>query len=123
MASKLWNTFSSHLNFYKGILYVVNQNSRLYAFNASDGLKIWSFEALSGVVKPSKSSNISIDNDKLIFSNDLGDITVIDLNKQTVLWSINILSTNRIFNNFFLKISNILIDKIKFLSPQMEVIY
>lgn len=103
--------FSSHLNFYKGILYVVNQNSRLYAFNASDGLKIWSFEALSGVVKPSKSSNISIDNDKLIFSNDLGDITVIDLNKQTVLWSINILSTNRIFNNFFLKISNILIDK------------
>lgn len=59
--------FSSHLNFYKGILYVVNQNSRLYAFNASDGLKIWSFEALSGVVKPSKSSNISIDNDKLIF--------------------------------------------------------
>lgn len=41
----------------------------------------------------------------------MGDITVIDLNKQTVLWSINILSTNRIFNNFFLKISNILIDK------------
>ncbi|NBY89756.1 MAG: hypothetical protein EBQ45_03775, partial [Proteobacteria bacterium] len=51
--------FSSHLNFHKGILYVVNQNSRLYAFNPSDGQKIWSFESLSGLIKPSRSSNIS----------------------------------------------------------------
>ena len=41
----------------------------------------------------------------------MGDLTVIDLNQQTVLWSINIFSTNRILNNFFSKISNILIDK------------
>jgi outer membrane protein assembly factor BamB len=103
--------FASHLNFYQDVLYVVNQNSRLYAFNASTGQKIWSFEALSGLVKPSRSSNISINDNKLIFSNDLGDLTVVDLKQQTVLWSINIFSTNRIFNNFFLKISNILIDK------------
>ena len=38
-------------------------------------------------------------------------MTVIDLNQQSVLWSINIFSTNRILNNFFSKISNILIDK------------
>jgi outer membrane protein assembly factor BamB len=92
-------------------LYVVNQNSRLYAFSSSNGQKIWSFEGLSGLVKPSRSSNISINNNKLIFSNDLGDLTVIDLNQQSVLWSINIFSTNRIFSNFFTKISNILIDK------------
>jgi outer membrane protein assembly factor BamB len=103
--------FASHLNFYQDVLYVVNQNSRLYAFNASTGQKLWSFEALSGLVKPSRSSNISINDNKLIFSNDLGDLTVVDLKQQTVLWSINIFSTNRIFNNFFLKISNILIDK------------
>ena len=103
--------FASHLNFYQDVLYVVNKNSRLYAFSISNGQKIWSFEALSGLVKPSKSSNISINNNKLVFSNDLGDLTVIDLNKQTVLWSINIFSTNRILNNFFSKISNILIDK------------
>ena len=103
--------FASHLNFYQDVLYVVNQNSRLYAFSSSNGQKIWSFEGLSGLVKPSRSSNISINNNKLIFSNDLGDLTVIDLNQQSVLWSINIFSTNRIFSNFFTKISNILIDK------------
>jgi len=103
--------FASHLNFYQDVLYVVNKNSRLYAFSISNGQKIWSFEALSGLVKPSRSSNISINNNKLVFSNDLGDLTVIDLNQQTVLWSINIFSTNRILNNFFSKISNILIDK------------
>ena len=103
--------FSSHLNFNKGILYVVNQNSRLYAFNPTDGEKIWSFESLSGLIKPSRSSNISIFDDKLLFTNDVGDITAIDLNQQVIIWTRNILSQNTISNNLIFKTSNILIDK------------
>ncbi len=103
--------FSSHLNFHKGILYVVNQNSRLYAFNPSDGQKIWSFESLSGLIKPSRSSNISLYDNKLLFSNDIGDITAIDLDQQVIIWTKNILSQNSISNNLVFKISNILIDK------------
>ena len=103
--------FSSHLNFHKGILYVVNQNSRLYAFNPSDGQKIWSFESLSGLIKPSRSSNISLYDNKLLFSNDVGDVTAIDLDQQVIIWTKNILSQNTISNNIVFKISNILIDK------------
>ena len=103
--------FSSHLNFHKGVLYVVNQNSRLYAFNPSDGQKIWSFESLSGLIKPSRSSNISLYDNKLLFSNDVGDITSIDLDQQVIIWTRNILSQNTISNNLVFKISNILIDK------------
>jgi len=103
--------FSSHLNFHKGVLYVVNQNSRLYAFNPSDGKKIWSFESLSGLIKPSRFSNISLYDNKLLFSNDVGDVTAIDLDKQIIIWSKNILSQNVISNNLVFKISNILIDK------------
>jgi outer membrane protein assembly factor BamB len=103
--------FSSHLNFHKGVLYVVNQNSRLYAFNPLDGQKIWSFESLSGLIKPSRSSNISLHDNKLLFSNDIGDITAIDLNQQVITWTKNILSQNSISNNLVFKISNILIDK------------
>ena len=103
--------FSSHLNFHKGVLYVVNQNSRLYAFNPSDGQKIWSFESLSGLIKPSRSSNISLYDNKLLFSNDVGDITAIDLDQQVIIWSKNILSQNTISNNLVFKISNILVDK------------
>jgi len=103
--------FSSNLNFHKGILFVVNQNSRLYAFNPSDGQKIWSFESLSGLIKPSRSSNISLYDNKLLFSNDVGDITAIDLDQQVIIWTKNILSQNTISNNLVFKISNILIDK------------
>ena len=103
--------FSSNLNFHKGVLFVVNQNSRLYAFNPSDGQKIWSFESLSGLIKPSRSSNISLYDNKLLFSNDVGDITAIDLDQQVIIWTKNILSQNTILNNLVLKISNILIDK------------
>ena len=104
--------FSSHLNFYKGILYVVNQNSRLYAFNSIDGEKIWSFESLSGLIKPTRSSNISIFDNKLLFTNDIGDITAIDLSQQIIIWTRNISSQNStISNNLVFKSSNILIDK------------
>ena len=103
--------FSSNLNFYKNILYVVNQNSRLYAFNPIDGEKIWSFESLSGLIKPSRSSSISILNNNLLFTNDVGDVTVIDLNQQVIVWTKNILSQNTISNNLFFKTSNLLIDK------------
>ena len=103
--------FSSNLNFHKGVLFVVNQNSRLYAFNPSDGQKIWSFESLSGLIKPSRSSNISLYDNKLLFSNDVGDITAIDLDQQVIIWTKNILSQNTILNNLVFKISNILIDK------------
>jgi outer membrane protein assembly factor BamB len=103
--------FSSHLNFYKGVLYVVNQNSRLYAFNPLDGQKLWSFESLSGLIKPSRASNISLHDNKLLFSNDIGDITAIDLNQQVITWTKNILPQNSISNNLVFKISNILIDK------------
>ena len=103
--------FSSNLNFYKNILYVVNQNSRLYAFNPIDGEKIWSFESLSGLIKPSRSSSISILNNNLLFTNDVGDVTVIDLNQQVIVWTKNILSQNTISNNLIFKTSNLLIDK------------
>jgi outer membrane protein assembly factor BamB len=103
--------FSSNLNFYKSILYVVNQNSRLYAFNSIDGEKIWSFESLSGLIKPSRSSSISILNNNLLFTNDVGDVTVIDLNQQVIVWTKNILSQNTISNNLIFKTSNLLIDK------------
>ena len=103
--------FSSNLNFYKSILYVVNQNSRLYAFNPIDGEKIWSFESLSGLIKPSRSSSISILNNNLLFTNDVGDVTVIDLNQQVIVWTRNILSQNTISNNLIFKTSNLLIDK------------
>ena len=103
--------FSSNLNFYKSILYVVNQNSRLYAFNPIDGEKIWSFESLSGLIKPSRSSSISILNNNLLFTNDVGDVTVIDLSQQVIVWTKNILSQNTISNNLIFKTSNLLIDK------------
>jgi outer membrane protein assembly factor BamB len=47
----------------------------------------------------------------LLFSNDVGDITAIDLDQQVITWTKNILSQNSISNNLVFKISNILIDK------------
>ena len=99
------------LIFIKAFYMSVNQNSRLYAFNPIDGEKIWSFESLSGLIKPSRSSSISILNNNLLFTNDVGDVTVIDLNQQVIVWTKNILSQNTISNNLIFKTSNLLIDK------------
>jgi len=103
--------FGSNILVYKDAIYVLNQNSRLYSFDTSDGRKIWSFDSLSGVLKQSKSGKISTYTDKLLFSNDVGDLTALDLSKQEVLWTRNLISQNILsFDNVF-KISNILINE------------
>jgi len=103
--------FGSNILIYKNVIYVLSQNGRLYSLNISDGRKIWSFETLSGITKQSKSGKISIFRDKLIFSNDIGDLIALDLRKKEVLWTRNLISQNILsFDNVF-KISNILINE------------
>jgi len=102
-------SFSSNLNLYKDILYVTNQNGRLYSFNSVDGQKLISFETLSGIIN-AKKDNISIFNNVLVFSNDVGNVTALDLDKKKVLWSKNIILQNYLNANKVFSISNILID-------------
>ena len=79
--------FLSNLALYKNNIFVSNSNGKVYSFNTLSGKQNWSYETGTQTAKSYKAYRVSISNNKLLFSNDFGKITCIDIDKQTVLWS------------------------------------
>ena len=79
--------FLSNLALYKNNIFVSNSNGKIYSFNTLSGKQNWSYETGTQTAKSYRAYRVSISNNKLLFSNDFGKITCIDLDKQTVLWS------------------------------------
>ena len=79
--------FLSNLALSRNSIFVSNSNGKIFSFNTLTGKQNWSFETGTQTAKSHNAYKVSVFNDKLLFSNDFGKITCIDLDKQRVLWS------------------------------------
>ena len=103
--------FVSNLIIYKNKIYTLNINSKIFSFSMLDGNQDWSFETASTLFNTPQAFRIVVSNDILIFSNNAGQLTAINLNNYKLLWQrdlrkFTIFSANKIF-----EISNLIIDK------------
>ena len=124
--NKLGVPFVSNLIFYKKNLYIVNDNGKIYSFDSNTGNQNWSYESATNIIKNNNAFQVVADLDKLIFSNDLGDIYCIDLIEKNLIWSINTeASDNNLSNsNELLQYSKIIIkDKDVFLSTNKNKLF
>jgi len=103
--------FRSQIKLYKGNLYLVNSNSKIYSVNVDNGELNWSFETSSQYLKDDKSYQIAIYDNKLFFTNDSSEIYCLDLNSVKIIWSLSF--ENKNFNNdsLIFKASPITIDR------------
>ena len=108
---KLGVPFVSNIILYKSNLYVINDNGKIYSFNSKNGNQNWSYESATNIVKNYGAFQIVAEQDKLIFSNDLGDLYCIDLVEKNLAWNINAdENTNFLVNsNNILQFSKIVI--------------
>ena len=102
--------FVSNLIINKKKIYVLNINSKIFCFKLEDGSQEWSYETASNIFNTPEAFRISVFSDKLIFSSNAGQITVLDLNNNKLIWQrdlrkFTIFSSNKIF-----KISEIIIE-------------
>jgi len=113
--SLLWHNdfnvpFISNLVIYKNSIFVTNANGKLYSFNISNGLQNWSFETGTNTFKSYKAYEIILNNNILIFSNDLGLIYFLNLEEQKLLFNHTLEQDNRLINNDLLQLTKFLID-------------
>ena len=78
--------FNSQIKIYKDKLYIVDYENILHCFSIKNGNRIWSYQTDNFFVKTKKTLSIVIDNEKVIFTNSIGDITALDANKGSLLW-------------------------------------
>ena len=109
-SAKLGVPFVSNLVLYKNNLYVLNDNGKIYSFDSKTGNQNWSYESATNILKNFNAFQVVADLDKLIFSNDLGDIYCIDLVQKNLAWSLNVeINTNLAISNNLLQLSKIII--------------
>ena len=123
--NKLGVPFVSNLVLYKNNLYVVNDNGKIYSFDSESGNQNWSYESATNIIKNNNSFQIVADFDKVIFSNDLGDLYCIDLVQKNLIWSLNIENNSNLTNNNLLELSKIILkdDDIYFSTNQNKIFY
>ncbi len=78
--------FNSQIKIYKDKFYIVDYENILHCFSIKNGNRIWSYQTDNFFVKSKKTLSIIIDNEKVIFTNSIGDITALDANKGFLLW-------------------------------------
>lgn len=94
--------FLSNMAIYKNNIYVINSNGKIFSINSFNGKQNWSFETGSDTAKSYNAFKLAVSNDKLIFSNDFGIITCIDLERQSIIWNLtmepsSVYSDNNLF--------------------------
>ena len=102
--------FLSNISLYKNSIFVTNANGKLFSFKSISGLQNWSFETGTSVLKSLNAYHIAIEEDKLIFSNDIGTIYCIDLKVNTILWTLRVPSFLNNFENKLFYISNFILE-------------
>lgn len=84
---KLNVPFKSDVKIYKGNIYLINSNSKIYSIDIDTGNINWSFETASKNIKDENSYQIAIFENKLFFTNDSAEIYCLDLEKNQIKWS------------------------------------
>lgn len=84
---KLLVPFVTKAENYGQDVYCLNINSKIFSLDVNSGNVNWSFETASKISKSINSYKILINNNKLIFSNDYGELYAFDLLKKNLIWS------------------------------------
>ena len=102
--------FNSDIKKYKDKFFVIDYKNILRCYRIKDGSECWNLQTEdSFTISNSKYSLIVID-DKVIFSNSIGDITAVDVNKGTLIWQLPTQSSNIINETYNFKTSKLVAD-------------
>ena len=102
--------FNSDIKKYKNKIFVIDYKNTLRCYNVSDGNECWNLKTEdSFTISNSKFSLIIIDN-KVIFSNSIGDITAVDIETGIIIWQLPTQSSSIINETYNFKISKLVSD-------------
>ena len=104
--------FNSEVKKYKNKIFVVDYKNTLRCYNISDGLECWNLPTEdSFTISNSKFSLITFD-DKVVFSNSIGDITAVNIDSGLILWQLPTQSSSIINETYNFKISKLVSDNV-----------
>ena len=102
--------FNSYIKKYKNKFFVIDYKNTLRCYNVNDGNECWNLKTEDSFTISSSKFSLVVINDKVIFSNSIGDITAVDIETGVIIWQLPTQSSSIINETYNFKISKLVSD-------------
>ena len=105
------SSFNSQIKIFENKALVIDMENQLRCFSLETGKLIWSVKTQQSLIRSQKKQSLILNNDKIFFSNSIGDVTAVNISNGKILWQTPTQSNISFGNTYFLKLSDIVSDK------------
>jgi outer membrane protein assembly factor BamB len=102
--------FNSDIKKHKNKIFVIDYKNTLRCFNIIDGNECWNLKTEDSFTISNSKFSLIVINDKVIFSNSIGDITAVDIETGVIIWQLPTQSSFIINETYNFKISKLVSD-------------
>lgn len=103
--------FNSQIKILDDKFYVVDDSNQINCFSIKNGDKLWSFKTENTLIKSQKKISIIIQDNKIVFSNTLGDVSALNPINGRLLWQTPTQNKSIYEDAMFLKISDLIFSE------------
>ena len=103
--------FNSYIKKYKNKFFVIDYKNTLRCYNVNDGNECWNLKTEDSFTISSSKFSLIVINDKVIFSNSIGDITAVDIETGVIIWQLPTQSSSIINETYNFKISKLVVQQ------------
>jgi len=105
------SSFNSQIKTFEDKALIIDMENKLRCFSLETGDLLWSVKTQQSLLRSQKKQSLILNNDKVFFSNSIGDVTAVNISSGNVIWQTPTQSNVTFTNTFFLKLSDIVSDK------------
>ena len=102
--------FNSEVKKFKNRIFVVDYKNTLRCYTVFDGSECWNLQTEDSFTISDSQYSLIVDNDMIVFSNSIGDITAVDINTGLIIWQLPTQSSSIINETYNFKVSKLVSD-------------
>ena len=103
--------FNSQVKIFKDKFFAVDSENILRCFSIKNGKELWNYKTDKSFIKSQQKLSLVINNNRVIFTNTLGDVSSVDIETGKLLWQTPTQSNQIYESSFSLKNSDLILDK------------
>ena len=105
------SSFNSQIKIFENKALVIDMENQLRCFSLETGELLWSVKTQQSLLRSQKKQSLILNNDKIFFSNSIGDVTAVNISNGNIIWQTPTQSNVTFGNTYFLKLSDIVSDE------------
>ena len=105
------SSFNSQVKIFNNKALVIDMENQLRCFSLETGELVWSVKTQQSLLRSQKKQSLILNNDKIFFSNSVGDVTAVNITNGKIIWQTPTQSNVLFGTTYFLKLSDIVSDK------------